>query len=161
MSTPLALRANTADGGHMSVRLRETLMRELGALRHEPTQKRIRGMLGGRTVVDSRRAVLVWEPKRIVPSYAVPAEDIDAEITAAPADEPAAPVDEPRLGDRPVYDPSIPFSVHTTDGEPVAVRVNGAHAAGLRLHDADLEGYVALDFGAFDAWYEEDARNVA
>jgi uncharacterized protein (DUF427 family) len=145
----------------MSIRVRDLLMQEFGSLRHEPTQKRIRGMLGGRTVVDSRRAVLLWEPKRIVPSYAVPAEDIDAEITPAPASAAGGPAEEPRLGDRPVYDPSVPFSVHTTEGEPVTVRVDGAHAAGLRLHDAELDGYVVLDFAAFDAWYEEDARNVA
>jgi uncharacterized protein (DUF427 family) len=26
--------------------------------------------------------------------------------------------------------------------------------------DADLAGYVLLDFNAFDAWYREDERNV-
>ena len=31
---------------------------------------------------------------------------------------------------------------------------------GFRLADADLAGYVVLDFGAFDAWYEEDEPNV-
>jgi hypothetical protein len=30
---------------------------------------------GGQAMVDSRRAVLVWEPKRVVPSYAVPDDD--------------------------------------------------------------------------------------
>ena len=40
-------------------------------------------MLEGRTVVDTGRAVLVWEPKRVVPSYAVPREDIDAELAPA------------------------------------------------------------------------------
>jgi hypothetical protein len=34
-------------------------------------------------VLDTERAMLVWEPKRIVPSYAVPAEDVDAELIAA------------------------------------------------------------------------------
>ena len=67
----------------MSVRLRDVLMSRLDELRHEPIDKRIRGTLGGDTVVDSTRALLVWEPKRIVPSYAVPAEDVQAEIVAA------------------------------------------------------------------------------
>lgn len=49
----------------MSVRLRETLMGQLGTLRHEPTDTRIRAELGDRTVVDSTRALLVWEPKRV------------------------------------------------------------------------------------------------
>jgi uncharacterized protein (DUF427 family) len=60
----------------MSTRLRDVLQFEMGALRHEPTDKRIRAIAGGRTVIDSTRAVLVWEPKRIVPSYwSLPQED--------------------------------------------------------------------------------------
>ena len=136
-------------------------MRELESLRHEPTDKRIRATLGDATVVDSRRAVLVWEPRRVVPSYAVPAGDVAAELVpgdAAPAD--AAAIRAPMLGDRTVYDPSVPFAVHTTPGEPLAVRSGGREAAAFRLADASLDGYVVLDFGAFDAWYEEDERNV-
>jgi uncharacterized protein (DUF427 family) len=139
----------------MSVRVSELLMGELDELRYEPTAKRIRATLGDRTVVDSTRTLLVWEPKRIVPSYAVPAEDIAAEIGAAPAGD-GGPVDAPRLGDRPVYDPRVPFAVHTASGEPVAI----GPAAGFRLADPALDGYVVLDFGTFDAWYEEDERNV-
>ena len=41
----------------MSIRLRELLMRELPALRYEPIDKRIRGVLGGEVAVDSTRAV--------------------------------------------------------------------------------------------------------
>jgi hypothetical protein len=37
-------------------------------------------MLGGRPDVESTQAVLVWDPKRIVPSYAVPIQDVDAEF---------------------------------------------------------------------------------
>jgi uncharacterized protein (DUF427 family) len=55
-----------------------------------------------------------------------------------------------------VYDPRVPFAVHTAPGEPVAV--DGAE--GFRLADPALDGYVVLDFPAFDAWYEEDERNV-
>ena len=65
----------------MSIRLRDTLMHELGELRHEPTQKRIRATLGSQTVVDSTRALLVWEPVRVVPTYAVPEEDVGANMS--------------------------------------------------------------------------------
>ena len=143
-----------------STRLRDVFMRELGALRHEPTDKRIRAELGGETVVDSRRALLVWEPKRIVPTYAVPEEDIDAEI-AAGSGAAAAPADAPRLGNRPVYDPSVPFAVHTADGEPLVVRRGERTAEAFRPAADALAGYVFLDFRGFDAWYEEDERNVA
>ena len=63
----------------MSSQVRELVASGFGQLRHEPTAKRIQAVLGGETVVDSTRAVLVWEPRRIVPSYAVPAEDVHGE----------------------------------------------------------------------------------
>jgi uncharacterized protein (DUF427 family) len=147
----------------MGTRLRDVLMGELDSLRYEPTEKRIRATLGDRTVIDSTRALLVWEPKRVVPTYAVPSEDVDGEIEAAadgtgpdPA-EVAAPV----LGDRPVLDPSIPFDVHSSDGERLTIRADGRAAAAFRPSDPALDGYVILDFDAFDAWYEEDERNLA
>jgi uncharacterized protein (DUF427 family) len=148
----------------MSTRVRDLLMGELAQLRYEPTEKRIRGRLGDRTVIDSERAMLVWEPKRVVPTYAVPVEDIDGDVSAASASgEPAPAVDAPQLAGRPVYDPSVPFSVHTTDGEPLAIRVPGAdrEAAAFRPFDDALAGYVLLDFDSFDAWFEEDERNLA
>ena len=60
-------------------------MNELGKLRHEPSEKRIRASLDGQTVIDTTRALLVWEPKRVVPTYAVPVDDIAGDIDAAPA----------------------------------------------------------------------------
>jgi uncharacterized protein (DUF427 family) len=147
----------------MGTRILDVLLGELESLRYEPTEKRIRATLADRTVVDSTSALLVWEPKRVVPSYAVPLDDVDGEIVA-PADsaapDPAA-VDAPVLGDRPVLDPSIPFVVHTADGQPLAVRVDGRAAAAFRPSDPALHDYVILDFYGFDAWYEEDERNYA
>jgi uncharacterized protein (DUF427 family) len=63
-----------------------------------------------------------------------------------------------RLGDRPVYDPRIPFTVHTSDGEALDIEVGEErrHAAAFRLRDDRLDGYVVVDFNAFDAWREED-----
>jgi hypothetical protein len=104
-------------------------------------------------LVDSTRAMLVWEPKRIVPAYAVPVEDIDAELSAKPvssASEPSgvAAIDAPRFAGRLVFDPSIPFSVHTSEGEPLTIHAPGAdrEAAAFRPSDADLDGYILLDF---------------
>ena len=151
----------------MSVRMRDALMSGLGELRHEPTAKRIRALLGGVPVVDSTRAVLVWEPRRIVPCYAVPVQDLHATLAPATAATSGDPGDVghrmPDLSRRPVLDPSVAFAVHTADGEPVDVRTDGPTrpGAGFRLADPDLAGYVELDFAAFDAWYEEDEPNVA
>ena len=110
----------------MSTRMRDLLMGGLGELRHEPTAKRIRAVLDGGTVVDTTRALLVWEPRRIVPSYAVPADDIAAELV--PADTAATDatgtigVHMPELSRRPVLDPSVPFAMHSTKGRAADLR---------------------------------------
>jgi uncharacterized protein (DUF427 family) len=170
--SPLGLTLRTAgelcESVGVGVRVRDLFMHELNELRYEPIEKRIRGMLGGRPVVDSTHARLVWEPKRVVPSYAVPVEDIKGAITvAASTDRDAGPIDvaeidAPRLGDLPVLDPSIPFSVHTAAGEPVTIRGRDAEfeAAAFNPADSTLSGYTILDFDAFDAWYEEDEPNI-
>jgi uncharacterized protein (DUF427 family) len=86
----------------------------------------------------------------------VPAEDVAGEIVAG-GDGAAEPEQPPMLAGRPVYDPSVPFAVHTAPGEPVTV----AGAEGFRPADPELAGYVVLDFKGFDAWYEEDERNFS
>jgi uncharacterized protein (DUF427 family) len=45
-------------------------------LTYYPTSRWIRAMQGDVTVIDTRRAVLVWEPGKKVPVYAVPADDV-------------------------------------------------------------------------------------
>ena len=154
-------------GGAMSIQIRSMLGSGVGQLRYEPTAKRIRAVLGGATVVDTTRAVLVWEPRRVVPSYAVPAEDVRGDLVPAGSAEAATAdgmgVRVPDLSARPVLDPSVPFAAHSTEGDVVDVWAGGQTrpGAGFRPSDAELAGYVVLDFGAFDAWYEEDERNVA
>jgi len=153
----------------MSVRVRDLLMRELDTLRYEPIDKRIRAGHGDDTVIDTTRAMLVWEPKRVVPTYAVPVEDVAGEILSVPGTEtgdPDAhgvpPMGAPQLAGRVVFDPSVPFAVRTTEGEPLAIRAGeaGREAAAFRAADPALAGYVIVDFDGFDAWYEEDERNV-
>jgi uncharacterized protein (DUF427 family) len=142
-------------------------MRSLGELRYEPVDKRIRAMLGDRVVIDTDRAVLVWEPKRVVPSYGIPFDELEGVLSAPAQPNPSgesAPAGAavPHLGDRPVYDPSVPFIVHTTDGEAFDLRVDGAErpAAAYRPADDALGEYAIVDFDAFDEWYEEDERNI-
>ena len=125
--------------------MQDLLARARTQLRHEPIERRVRARLGEEVIVDSTRAILVWEPRRVVPCFAVPVEDVRTELAAAPATG----------GDvAGVLHPGIPFAVHTTSGEPVTIA--GRTGAGFRLADDDLAGYVALDFAAFDGWYEED-----
>lgn len=115
---------------------------------YEPTEKRIRASLGGETVVDTTRAVLVWEPRRVVPIYAVPVDDLRAEL------RPAEGLPDPGM---PVLHPGIPFAVHSADGRAMSVHAAGEtrEAAGFLPADPELDGYVVLDFAAFD-WQEED-----
>jgi uncharacterized protein (DUF427 family) len=151
----------------VSTRMRNLLMGGLDELRHEPTGKRIRAVLDGGTVVDTTRALLVWEPRRIVPSYAVPTDDIAAELASADAAAADATgtigARMPELSERPVLDPSVPFAVHSAEGRTADVRAGQQNrpGAGFFPADPDLAGYVVLDFRAFDAWYEEDELNVA
>ena len=149
----------------MSTQLRRSLMSGLDGLRHEPSPKRIRAALGGLTVVDTSRAMLLWEPRRVVSSWAVPIDDVAAELVptgpvATNADDQGYPM--PDLSQRPILDPSVPFAVHTAEGDVVDVCAGSQvrAGAGLRLADPDLEGYVVLDFAAFDTWWEEDEVNV-
>jgi uncharacterized protein (DUF427 family) len=147
--------------------MRDLLTGGFSQLRYEPIGKRIRAVLGGSTVVDTTRALLVWEPRRIVPSYAVPDGDVTAELVPADAAAAEAPgtigVRMPELSGRPVLDPSVPFALHSAEGRAADLRANGQTrpAAGFYPADPDLAGHVVLDFGAFDAWYEEDELNVA
>jgi uncharacterized protein (DUF427 family) len=143
-------------------------MSGLGQLRYEPTAKRIRAVLDGSTIIDSTRAALVWEPGRIVPSFAVPAEDIRGDLVQTVADTADPSTDGigvamPEVSMRPVLDPSISFTVHTAKGQRVDIHAAGQArpGAGFQLADEDLAGYVVLDFSAFDAWLEEDEPAVA
>lgn len=153
----------------VSIRVRDVLMEQLDALRHEPIDKRIRATLADSTVIDSTRAMLVWEPRRVVPTYAVPLDDIAADVDAASTTETGdidsagvAAIGAPQLAGRRVFDPSVPFAVRTTAGEPLTIRdsASGREAAAFRPADAQLAGYLIVDFDDFDAWYEEDELNV-
>ncbi|NVN00160.1 DUF427 domain-containing protein [Arthrobacter sp. SDTb3-6] len=134
----------------MATKISDSLRALSGELRYEPTTKRIRALLGDRPVLDSRSAVVLWEPRRVVPCYAVPANDVVGVLSPAapPAHSPEAPA---------VLHPGIPFARHSTPGKALDVSAGGQSAAGaaFELGDLDLAGYVAFDPNAF-SWLEED-----
>jgi uncharacterized protein (DUF427 family) len=144
----------------MAIRLRDALGGQLDRLRVEPTSKRVRAEVGGGVVVaETDRAVLVWEPRRVVPTYAVPVDDLRGELrpsTSGPA----------RLGEGTgfaipdvtslrVLDPRVPFSARLTEGEPLELVAEGGVVEAFRPADPDLAGYVVLDFDGA-RWFEED-----
>jgi uncharacterized protein (DUF427 family) len=134
----------------------DTILRAQDELRYEPTEKRLRASLGDDTVVDSTRALLVWEPRRISPMFAVPASDVGGELLPTQVEEPDAPAPD-------LLHPGIPFAVHSCPGAELTLRAGDTtrEGAAFRPADPDLAAYVLLDFDAFDAWYEEDERIVA
>jgi len=133
----------------MAVKVTDLLGSKFDALRYESTAKRLRASVGAVVVADTCGGLLVWEPRRLVPAYAVPAQDFSARLL---------PVDDPSPNaDAPVLDPRNPFAEHTTDGRSYDITVNGATlpSAAFRPDDADLTNYLLLDFAQFD-WREED-----
>ena len=142
----------------MALHLADHMAAALPTLRVHPTAKRIRAMVDGKVVVDSTRARIVWEPRRIVPSYAVPVADIAGMLTLSNG-APRGAAHPVTIGTGPpVFDPSTAFSVHTTPGQMFDITVGHAtlRRAAFIAEDADLGADAILDFDAFDEWREED-----
>lgn len=132
----------------MATRLGQHLVGLTDTLRFEPVTRRIRASLGGRPVLDTTDAVLVWEPRRVVPMYAVPPADIAADLVAcSPADVPE------HLP--PVLGP-VNFAWHHTPGQDHDVVVDGRTVprAAFTPEDPDLGGRVVVEWAPF-AWVEE------
>lgn len=107
----------------------------------EPSPRRIRAMLAGVNVVDTTRARYVWEWP-YYPQYYVPLADIwpgvlESEGQSQPCEQGLFEFYSLRVGD-----------------------VVRAHAAKVLRETAlaGLEGTVRLEWGALDAWFEEDER---
>lgn len=141
----------------MALRFADHEFAAVHELRWHPEAKRIRAFVDGATVVDTIRARIVWEPRRIVPSFGVPIDDIDGSLVAAApavAEERAVQVDS----GPPVLDPSTGFTFHTEVGQSfdIARAASLLPAAAFEPADTDFDGYVIVDFDAFDEWREED-----
>jgi uncharacterized protein (DUF427 family) len=122
-------------------------------LAFEPVPVRLRAYVGDRLVLDTRRGVLVWEPRRIVPVYAVPEDDL--RLAIEPTDPPPAPPDLDAFP--PMLGPDS-FEPHTTPGTIVDLVGESRRLprAGFRPDDPELGGLVVLDFPALDRWLAED-----
>lgn len=107
----------------------------------EPVPRRIRGFLGGERVVDTVRALYVWEWANY-PQYYIPADDIR---TGVLVDE--GHVQRTRRGSVTVQ------GVHVGD-------VRRTRAARLVTDSpiAGLNGTVRFEWDALDSWFEEDEQ---
>jgi uncharacterized protein (DUF427 family) len=145
----------------MAVRMRDLVMGALPELRTHPVEKRVRAVVGDALVVDSSAPLLVWEPRRVVASYAVPRGDVVGDLVphtgTGPAEHPVP------LGERRVLDPRSPFTVHTCPGTMLTVRTAHGDLPGAAFapDDPDLADYVLLAWKAFTQWYEEDEPVLA
>ena len=110
-----------------------------GRVRVEPTHKRIRAYLGGAVVVDTIRAMLVWESPNY-PTYYVHRDDIRAELQPTGQSE-----HSPSRGDSAVHS-VVSGSITAT----AAARVMGTSPI------PELTGLVRLAWDAMDDWFEED-----
>jgi len=107
-----------------------------------PTPKRVRAMLGGATVADSTRAMIMRETRH-TPVYYFPREDVRIDLLTRT--------------DHGTYCPFKGDASYWT----LAVGGRTAENAVWSYEDpfdevAEIEGYLALYWGRMDAWYEED-----
>jgi len=149
----------------MAIRMMDLLSGNLDTLRYEPTAKRVRACIGGEPVADTCEARLTWEPRRVVPTYAVPITALTAQLVPAGAESGAdedVGVRLPAISSRPILDPSVPFDAHSCSGtayDVIAGDETGA-AAAFCPDDPDFADYVILEFAAFE-WREEDEHVVS
>ncbi|WP_214412213.1 DUF427 domain-containing protein [Sphaerisporangium fuscum] len=107
-----------------------------GRVRIERTAKRVRAYAEGRPVADTANALLVWEVP-YYPTYYFPAEDVDMERLTANGRTNHS----PSRGDGELYD------------------IDGRADAATVYTDSpieELKGRVRFEWGAMDAWFEED-----
>lgn len=130
----------------MAIDLWQSAFDTLPDLRFARCEKRLRAFRDGVVVADTTNALLVWEPRRIAPEYAVPPADLLVDLVPV------------RVGEEPERLPEVlvpgNFTWHTAVGTRLGLDGNGAEVA-FGLHDPALDGRVMLDFAAFD-WLEEE-----
>lgn len=113
------------------------------ALYLEPTPKRIRVQLGGETIADSRRAMLLQE-SGLQPVYYFPAEDVRADVLE-PSDRHTH---CPKKGDASYYTLRV--------GDRVEAAAAWYYPETLPEAPARLAGLIAFYFDRMDRWLEED-----
>jgi uncharacterized protein (DUF427 family) len=109
--------------------------------RVEPVPRRIRAQLAGETVLDTTRALYVWEWP-FYPQYYVPLADVDAAFLVAEGYTQHSPQGAVDLHALNVKDTHRPHAAKVIRQSPVE----------------GLSGTVRFDWSALDLWLEEDER---
>ena len=141
----------------MALDLADHFFASLPQLRFHPTAKRIRAFAGDKVVVDSTgrgscgsHAVSF---RRMPSRWRTSAAHSSNLERRPPRSAPCGCGEGP-----PVLDPTTGFSFHTTPGQTFDLATDGSTLASAAFvpDDPDFEGYVIVDFDAFDEWREED-----
>jgi uncharacterized protein (DUF427 family) len=126
-------------------RTRQEILAELTPselLRFEPSPRRVRTRLGGVTVADSTRMMLMHEWKRL-PVYYFPRADVRTDLLA-PTDHRT---ESPALGTASYWT--------IRAGDRVAENAAWSYQTPPSEH-AEVAEYVAFNWHTMDAWFEED-----
>jgi len=107
----------------------------------EPVARRVRAMLGGHVVLDTTRALYLWEWP-FYPQFLIPAQDVDADSL----------IEEQRT-----------HRVSRGMVATIGLRAGGVErpAAGRRYVESTIPGLVGMvrfDWDALEAWFEEDEQ---
>lgn len=114
-----------------------------GPLTFEPSPRWVRARVGDVTVADSRAPLLLWEAGKALPVYLFPADDVRTDLLQQ--GDPAS--DDAHHGLATFHDLVLDGSRTSR----AAWRYDGSTADRLADH-------IAFDWGAMDAWYEEDEQ---
>jgi uncharacterized protein (DUF427 family) len=120
--------------------------REAGVIYFEDSPRRIRALLGGETIADSRHAKLLHEQNHL-PVYYFPVEDVRMDLL------------EPT--DHATHCPFKGQAHYWSVRAGGKLAENAAWGYPEPLADAPpLEGYVAFYWNKLDEWFEEDERAI-
>ncbi|MEU8813374.1 DUF427 domain-containing protein [Actinoplanes sp. NPDC048796] len=114
--------------------------REIAAVNQmEPSPRRVRAMLGGRVVVDTTRAVYLWEIPSY-PQYYIPIEDVAEDV---------------------IVDEEHEQRLSRGRARRLGLRSGDVHRPAAGRHYVEsklpgLPGLVRFEWDALDAWFEED-----
>ncbi len=116
------------------------MVEQRGHVRTEPSQKRVRVVLGGEVIVDTDDALYVWEGPNF-PQYYLPLSDVvDGVLKPSPTT---------------AHSPSRGTATYYTVRASGIERIDAAFSYDDSPMEA-LRGRVRFDWRAMDAWFEED-----
>jgi uncharacterized protein (DUF427 family) len=120
-----------------------------GPLIFEQSPRWVRAEVGGVTVADSKRVLLLWEKDKVIPVYLFPREDVRTDLL--------------RPSERPLAEAHHGLASYWTLEVDSRVTENAAwsYSGAPSPVSGWLGEYVAFEWKAMDAWYEEEERVLA